>query len=417
MGLMILLIPVIMAGNLLPQTGRVSPAAIQEWQQAHPLVGKAVLVGGFHHVYTSWWFLCIFSCLFLNMALVTWDLARTTLVKARGLHRYSHEAVSYFTLDETAFSRERLDRFEAVLRGRGYVLKQGTDEIYGRKGWLGIWGGTILHLGLVVLLVGALISGLSRFNGYMELGAGQEVPENDQAYAQKNKGIFFPGHLQDVTLRLDGTEEHRNGKMNIVTSAVAVMDHKSGEEVHKTLTMNDPLYFHGLKMYQSDFVGPAALFVVTSPGAPESVAGYVNLQSRNGSNAIFSLPGTPFQAKIDYHAADRSLEMEVHDRNEVVYKGPIAIGQTLKADDFLIRLEAVNKWTGLLVVYDRAVPVIFTGFILAILGIAVMGLFDPREIWARRVSRDGTDILEIVGWGRWRNMFLDEFHDMKEKLG
>ncbi len=56
-----------------------------------------------------------------------------------------------------------------------------------------------------------------------------------------------------------------------------------------------------------------------------------------------------------------------------------------------------------------------TGFALSILGIAVMALFDPRELWARAVESEGEKRMEIYGWGRWRNMFMDEFHEMKEE--
>ena len=45
-----------------------------------------------------------------------------------------------------------------------------------------------------------------------------------------------------------------------------------------------------------------------------------------------------------------------------------------------------------------------------------MGLFDPREIWARKKRQEHGPTVEILGWGRWRNMFLDEFREITEGI-
>src|SRR5574341_1605408 len=73
LALMVLLVPVIAAGNLVPQRGRVSPDDIIVWQQRYPSFSKIVSAAGLDHVYTSWWFLIVFTVLFLNMTLITWD--------------------------------------------------------------------------------------------------------------------------------------------------------------------------------------------------------------------------------------------------------------------------------------------------------------------------------------------------------
>lgn len=416
LALMIFLIPIIAAGNLIPQRGRVSPDDIIEWQQRHPSFSQVVSGTGLDHVYTSWWFLIVFTVLFLNMSLITWDLIHRTRRKARGLHRFDPDAAAYFSLGNFSFTDHAWASFEETLRKRRYSIILSGNEIYARKGWFGIWGGTILHAGLVVLLAGAVVSGLTRFSGYTEMGEGQAFSDTEKAYLQTSYGPLFPGHRPGVNIRVQDIQEKDLGKMKAVVSRLVVIDN-GVPVVSKSLRMNEPLSYRGMKVFQSRYAGPALLFAIEEPASPIPIAGYVNLKaSGKTESSIFSLLGTPFQAKATYRPGSDGVELEVRDRGEIVYHGPMKAGQALLAGPWKIILAAINHWSGIIVVYDRAVPVIFAGFFLAVAGIAVMGLFDPREIWARALERNGVKTVEILGWGRWRNMFLDEFGEIKDNV-
>lgn len=417
MALMLALLPIIAAGNMIPQQGRFSPADIARWDAAWPNLAPLVKAVGLQHVYASWWFLIIFALLFMNMAVVTWDLLGTTRVRSRGLHRYSADAAACFTLATLPYSPEIPARFTSVLKRRGYRLVDEPDGIYARRGWLGIWGGSILHVGLLVLLLGALITGLTRFNGFMELGEGQELHDTAASFPyQATRGMLFPGHQDNLAVRLEMTEVEQRGKMRIVKSMVTLSDAKSGEKQVATLQMNQPVIFHGMKLYQSDHTGPALLFVLAHSGLRQPMAAYVQINPADGrQGATFPMSGTPYQARVRYAKGDESATIEVRDRRELLYNGPIGVGQTLKLDDWYLTLKGVNSWTGLIVVYDRSVPVIFSGFFLCVFGIAVLGLMDPREIRIRR--REESNEIEVTGWGRWRNMFADEFNDIRNEAG
>lgn len=416
LALMVLLVPVIAAGNLVPQRGRVSPDDIIVWQQRYPSFSKIVSAAGLDHVYTSWWFLIVFTVLFLNMTLITWDLIGRTRRKAQGLHRFDPDAAAYFSLGNFRFTDDAWASFEAALRNRRYGIIASEGEIYGRKGWVGIWGGTILHVGLVVLLAGAVVSGLTRFSGYTEMGEGQSFTDTEKSYLQASYGLLFPRHKPGIHIKVQGIWVNDLDKMKVVESALVVMD-KGIPAVSKSIRMNEPLSYRGMKVFQSRYAGPALLFAVEGPGSPVPIAGYVNLKaSGRAESSMFSLLGTPFQAKATYMPGSDVLEMEVRAREEIIFRGPMKAGQALLAGPWKITLAAINRWSGIIVVYDWAVPIVFASFFLAVAGIAVMGLFDPREIWAKRMKRDGKEVVEILGWGRWRNMFLDEFDEMTEEI-
>ncbi len=413
--LLILVIPLIALGNIIPQRGRFSPAYIKEWKVEHPLLSKLAELLGLDHLYTTWWFTILFTVLFMNMALITWDLFWRTYRKSKGMHRFTGEAPRYLVLEQMPYNHDWLNMFERTLRKRRYNIVKVGGEIYGRKGWAGIWGGTVLHIGLVVLLSGAVISALFRFNGYAELGEGQHIFDREEYYISVNKGALFPGHKKDVAIKLVKVEYKQEGKIKHLYSTVTVTDGKEAT-VTKTIRMNEPLRFKSLKIYQGRISGPALLFRINTLLGVNK--GYVNLAPfKDGrTGVLFSIPGSPYQAKADYKKGDGFINIEVRKAEKLLYRGQMKVNSpVVLEEDTVLILEAIKRWVGLIVVYDPGVVVVFSGFFLAVLGVTFMAVFDPREIWVR-VKRDG-NMVEILGWGRWKNMFLDEFREIKRETG
>ncbi len=415
LGIMVVLLPVIAVGNLVPQAGRASPESILQWQADHPVVGEVARWVGLHHLYTTWWFLLLFAVMFLNMSLVTWGLMGRTRRKARGLHRFAEgEAPEYYVLGTYPEGWQGAEAFEEVVRRRRYRLQRTGGELYARKGWFGIWGGTILHVGFVVLFAGATLSGLTRFDGYTEVGVGQGFREKESSYMQSSRGLLFPGHREDLVIVFEDIEKLSTGKSLQVRSDVAIL---RGEErvAQKTIWMNEPLYYRGMKVFHGRSYGPAFLFRLDGPGGTNS--GYVNVEAygEKKGGASFTVPGTRYQARVDYDPQNDASEFELRAGKELIYRGPLRAGDTFGLGQDTLTLDAVNMWAGVIVVYDWAVSIVFVGFALCTGGIAVMGLFDPREIWLRTVEKDGRRNVTILGWGRWRNMFLDEFGEMMEE--
>ncbi len=415
LALMVLLIPIIAAGNLIPQQGRAAPWDIEAWSESYPVLSKIASFTGFDHVYTSWWFLVVFGVLFANMSLITWDLAGRMRIKARGLHRFGPDMPDYFSMGR--FSHAGWGSFESALRKRRYNVSSTAGEIYARKGWLGIWGGTILHVGLVVMLSGAVLSGLFRCSGYVEVGEGQGFMDTADVYIQRSSGPLFLGHRPEVGIVVKDIQEQRLGKIMKVESTLELMEN-GVPVVSKRVLMNDPLYYRGMKVFQSRNAGPAVLFGVSGHAVPVPFAGYVNLKYSSGQEtlSVFPLTGTPFQGKLTYMSGSEVVELELHEKDKLLHQGEMKKGQSIHVRDYTITFAGINKWSGIILVYDWAVPIVFAGFALVIAGIAVMGLFDPREIWARAVEGESGKIVEIVGWGRWKNMFHDEFYEIAEGI-
>ena len=410
MALLIILLPIIAVANIIPQTGRVSPLEMAQWLSAHPTLAYLVKSAGFNHVYTSSWFLILTAVLFSNLTIITWQLAQRTWIKSKGLHRFTAQGPDYLTLATLPNATGLITAFEKGLRRKKYNLIKIGGELYGRKGWPGIWGGTLLHLGLVVILVGAICSGMSRFSGYLELGEGQEVIDSPKSYQQSDSGPLFGGDNHKNRLILKSISKEENGLLTVPLAVLTVKNRWTS--VTETIRPNLPLDFQEMRIFLGQQSGPALLFSVIGPTGLDN--GFVNLQPGQGGPIIsqFTIAGTTMQAQVEYTEGIETINIEIREKEALIYQGPLSLRQSLRIQGYNLVFIDIRKWAGFLVVYDWAVPIVFAGFWMAVAGVLLMAVFDPREVWLQVRDQGSEQQIHILGWGRWKNMFQEEFKEV-----
>lgn len=116
--------------------------------------------------------------------------------------------------------------------------KKGRIFLLARKRVLGWFGSDIVHLGLLIILAGGILSGLAGFKGSLSFAENQTLP--------------VPG--ADFSLRLDKfiTEYYPNGSVRDWKSNLTVID--AGRAVRqKAIEVNHPLSYEGYVFYQSGY--------------------------------------------------------------------------------------------------------------------------------------------------------------------
>jgi len=105
-----------------------------------------------------------------------------------------------------------------------------------RKKTLGLFGSDIVHLGLLIILAGGIISGLAVFRENLSLSEGQ----------------ILPILKADFKIRLDKfeTEYYPNGSVRDWKSTLTVIENGK-PHLSKIVEVNHPLSFKGFVFYQS----------------------------------------------------------------------------------------------------------------------------------------------------------------------
>ena len=128
-----------------------------------------------------------------------------------------------------------------------------------RKKILGIFGSDIVHLGLLIILIGGIISGFIGVQTYINISEGEIIPVLNT----------------DFKLQLDKfeTEYHPNGSVKDWKSTLTIIEDET-PRLTKTIEVNFPLTYKGYVFYQSgygwDWQNPTLEIWATKTSDPSS---------------------------------------------------------------------------------------------------------------------------------------------------
>ncbi len=201
----------------------------------------------FTNLYKSLWFNALLLLFALNIIVCTLDRLSPKLKKTFR-PRLSVEAkdIAVLKIKEKLKKPMSLDPtrelVKKVLSSRHYRTKETQKEnkifLYARKRVLGWFGADIVHLGILIIIAGGIISGIGGFRWNMTFSEGRilDVPR------------------ADFKLRLDKfeTEYYPSGGVKDWKSTLTVFENGK-PALNKIIEVNHPLSYKGFVFYQSDY--------------------------------------------------------------------------------------------------------------------------------------------------------------------
>jgi cytochrome c biogenesis protein len=334
------------------------------------------------HVYSSSWFLALLAWLALALLLCSWRRQWPALRAAlRWIDYRSPRQLSKLSLAETvsvADSQVSLDRLEELLRRRGWQLQRHSDRLAARQGLIGRAGPLLVHAGLVVLMLGAAWGALGgqRLEQFLAPGRTLELVDSR-------------GH-GELTLALDRFTVQRDpaGRPEQFSSALRILQPEEEAATNDGATLlrqaeisvNHPLRFQGVTFYQADW-GLAALTLQLGrspllqlpleafPQIGEQIWGLLLPTRPDGSKPVLLLVSNE-QGPVDIYGSDGER------LGQLVVGGP-----PVDVDGLPVRLEGILPASGILLKRDPGVPLVYSGFAIALLG-GGLSLVATRQLWA-----------------------------------
>lgn len=130
--------------------------------------------GRYELFYQSHWFRALLALLALNMAVCTVKTVRRNLQDRRGLLATLHSEQVFACPLRYVLPRDAAPGdFEAALRGAGYRVDRRGESLLGRRGLVGRWGSTLVHLACLAVMAGAL-AGAAGFVGTLNIHVGDK---------------------------------------------------------------------------------------------------------------------------------------------------------------------------------------------------------------------------------------------------
>lgn len=251
-------------GTLIPQGAGASFYVSRYGVLAGPLVRLQ-----FTRLFSSPWFLALLFLFALNLAACT--LVRLGPKLRRAFRpQVAADPVELLALKVSGQTVRRGDPASAaeaaarLLAARHYRVRRaggaGRVSLLASRHVAGLFGSDTVHLGLLIILAGGLVSGLGGFRTQIALREGRSVE--------------VPG--AGFSLRLDDfeTELYPGGGVKDWKSALTVLD-KGRAAASRVVEVNHPLTYRGFSFYQSgygrDWDEPVLELAVRRPSDPSFV--------------------------------------------------------------------------------------------------------------------------------------------------
>ena len=363
-------------------------------------------------MYHSWWFQLLLFMLTINVIICSFNRLSTTwkivFVKNPPFNISKFRRLS--NKEEFTSKRQLEDlrnKYEqAASKKYGYYRAGQTDKgfcIFAEKGrWtrLGVYA---VHLSVILLLLGGLIGSIFGFEGFVNISEGETV---NSIILRKTDQI----HNLDFAIRCDNfsVSFYETGAPKEFRSTLSIIE--DGRSVlQKDIIVNDPLRYKGINLFQANY----------GMLSPEEIT--LNIMSRE--TGMVYKKKTKIGMPIGLPEGAGTFVIKEH-RNSFIYKG-IALGETFigilngkdgSSIDIMLPLnfagfDKMRKgdlnfsvadydnryYTGLQVTRDPGVLVVYSGFVVMIIGCFVTFFMSHQRLCVEVVKNGNKTKVMVAG--------------------
>ena len=333
--------------------------------------GNILLLLELNHIYTSFWFLILLIWLAVSLTVCSFRRQLPILKSALDWIDYkSPRQIAKLSISQTiptSKTSKSLKEITINLNNQGWKVKETDGRIAARKGAVGRVGPIFIHLGMILLMVGATYGSLNGKTIEKFLAPGRSL---DLLNTNEEKGLTVK--LQSFQIERDpkGIAEQYRSIVNIIEP--------NGTNETKEISVNYPLRYKGLTLYQADWALAAITIQIDNspklqipiesiPELGEQVWGTIIPTQKNGKDPILLTVNSELGPVIIYD----------NDGTRIMTLG---INKEAEVKESLIKIINIIPSSGLLLKRDPGVPIVYTSFAIILIG-GSLSLISTKKIW------------------------------------
>ena len=335
------------------------------------LNGKILILFEFNHIYTSFWFLFLLT--WLGIALAVCSFRRQLPILKSALiwidYKYPKQItkLSISQIIETNKLSNNLEKLKDSLRKEGWNIKETDGRIAARQGVIGRLGPILIHLGMILLMIGATYGSLNGKTIEKFLAPGRSI---DLVNNNKESGLII--ELQNFKIERDpqGRAEQYRSIVNVIEP--------NGTNKSKEISVNYPLRYKGLTLYQADWsIAAITIQIGNSPKLQIPVNSIPELGDQVWGTVI---PTTKDGKEPILLTVDSEIgPVKIYDEGGNLINN-ININKEAKVKENLIKIINIIPSSGLLLKYDPGVPFVYTSFAIILIG-GSLSIISTKKIW------------------------------------
>ncbi len=361
------------AGTLIPQ--QESNQFYYDNFNENPFLGiinaNTLLLFEFDHVYTSFWFL--FLLIWLGLALSVCSFRRQLPILKSALNWIDYNSprqIAKLSVAQTIVTNnysKSLEKIKLNLKKQGWNVKETDGRIAARQGVIGRLGPILIHLGMILLMIGATYGSLNGKTIEKFLAPGRSI---DLLNNNEEKGLTI--ELQKFQIERDpqGRAEQYKSIVNVIEP--------NGNNQSKEISVNYPLRYKGLTLYQADWSLAAITIEIDNspklqipiepiPELGEQVWGTIIPTNKDGKDPILVTVDSEL-GPVNIYDSDGKLLTTISTNEEE------------KVKEALIKIINIIPSSGLLLKHDPGVPLVYSSFAIILIG-GSLSIISTKKIW------------------------------------
>ena len=377
-------------GMVYPQSSVLSAEQLADWRSHYPLIARTGEALGLDRLFSTWYFATVLGMVAVNSAACTLKrLVRWLRAPAPPVRTPSSWTEVPIPVDADSGRLVFTMRRALSVLPRAVKTTQADDGAVLASGRIGFWGSMVLHLALVLIAAGGVVSALTTFQGRIVIAEGETVVDERGSYASViAEPVFGSGYTGEM-VRLDDLEFVYEG--DVLTRTIAHLT-RLGPAGATPLTaeVNYPFTL-GRKSFLIGRAGYTADVTVTGPlGVSDAVYRLGEWQSTGYGDEIdlpdgvtlelFGVPtrDTPRGQEVvrRYDFRDPALYLRASTGGNVLWEGMMEPGATVRFGDHSVSFRGLGVWNEFNVRADDGRLLVYIGLWAAVLGFAVR-IADP----------------------------------------
>ncbi|EPH03457.1 hypothetical protein HMPREF1531_01518 [Propionibacterium sp. oral taxon 192 str. F0372] len=299
----------------------------------------------------------------------------------------------------------RKHRMRVVVDDRGPGLNAYMDRNY----WAP-FGTAFAHAAFVTIMAGFVVSALSGFRNEqftLTIGFPREVGNGTNLVAE---ATAFQDSYYD------------NGSPKDYVADLRVSD--NGEQVaQQQVRVNSPLSYHGVMFHQAYFGVAAVMKIDDSSGAevfhngvalewatPDKTLTYG--RTTLGDQTIYVIGSASGQTGTGIEPGQVRVEIYGTANNEPIGKAVLDVGTPTTVGDHTFTFEREQQFTGMIVKKDPGTPIVWSGFLLLVIGTCMTMFFRHHRMWVRVSGCDEGTLVRLGSPDRQDSGFTRFFTGM-----
>jgi len=419
-------------GTVIPQSGTASEYFHKYGEFRYKILSFLDSIFDIFDMYHSWWFQVLLLLLTINIIICSIDRMKATWkiisVKVPPFNVSKFRGLEY----KKEFSKNSMpDELEQIYkpiisRSYGYNRVEQTDNgfcLFAEKWrWTRI-GVYIVHLSIILMLLGGLIGSIFGFEGFVNIPEGESAKKINLRNTTEMHLLDFEIKCEDFSLSFydSGAPKEYRSSLVIIENGKPVLK--------KDIIVNDPLRYKGINMFQSSYGTLPPREVTLSFTIRETGMEYKKKAAINKPVEIpeglgtFIIKDYSSSAGFKGHNIGEAfmgiLTPKTGNQLNILLPLRFPSFDKMRKGDVIIAVASHNHeyYTGLQVTKDPGVWVVYSGFILMIIGCCVTFFMSHQRLCIEVTGKGNRSMVMVAGTSNKNKMGMQrKIEILSEKL-